>query len=530
VLLGGDPNAAKISFTKASGQSDYSRDRAGTVAGNVLAMSTPDPLINVVVGAGTLILAPFAAARAAVTARHRLDEEQLADSEVSLASAMQAMAEQPRFHQWLLEAANNRRPSQLLSVDQLQQHPRRRVDAILLARIEELRLERATDSDASFRLYIKASTRLVRADGTVLYEQPTEYRSDPGLFVDWARQPSIQNVTDTAYRALSKHLVDQLLGVSDTPLQIGAGYRHSPGFDRYEGLKAVSSRLPLRAPPQPSALQWVNQVDTRTLGIYSTASVANVRLQLPRTRQEAHAEALEETEWMMDGLPHHPNMFVAVTASAVAIPISLWKQGAAITLGLAPRTVRVAQAKLDAVANLTQPHQELAFEMAQCLKPATSQRVMLVKHSLPQGAEKDPDLMRCLSHGTMTWLPEGQTIDRYLTSQGADHALEIRVLSANLEGEAGINPKLTLCVEAQATLLRPGDGQSFCSCPVRYRSEARTFTEWAAHDAAPFRQELQKCYRQVSAALADQLIQRGLIPEQARPPATFVNTGRPAQP
>ena len=527
VVLTGDSALAKCSFDKADGQRDLSRDRAGLVAGNVLALSTPDALVNLAVGAGTLIVAPFLAANAAITARHRLNDEQLADSEKTLASAMLAMAKQSHFRQRLLQAANDRRPGQLLSIDQAKKQRRQPMDAALDAQVEELRLERATSSDASYTLRIKARIRLVRSDGTVLYDHPAEYRSEPGLFIDWARQPSVQNVADTGYRILAQHLVDQVLAASDTPLLIGAGYRSAPGFDRYSYASQVSSRttppsrVPASAPPSAEFIQRVDFALNGTLGIYSTASVANVHLQRPQTRQEAHEEALQDVEWMMDGLNRHPNTFVALPAQAVAVPISLWKQGVAAVRGLAPRTVRNADATLNEAAAQTQPHQEIAVELAQCLKPATSQRVMLVKQPFPRGAEQDPDLLRCLSHGTLTWLPEGQTVDGYLISQGAETALEIRVLSANLEGPAGINPKLALSVEAQAVLQRPGVGQWFCSCPVRYRGQGRTFTEWAARDAEAFRRELRTCYQQLSAALADQLVQRGLVPEKS--PATLVN-------
>ncbi|HXJ57997.1 MAG TPA: hypothetical protein VNU68_15180 [Verrucomicrobiae bacterium] len=536
VLLAGDTNAAPYSFDQSGGLQESAGERAGTVAGNVLAKSTSEPLVDVVVGAGTLIVAPFAAAHAAIKARHRLKGEPLADSESVLAAAMQEMAQPPHFQQKLLAAANAKRPGQLLSIEQLQQQPRRHVDAVLQAHVEELRLQRAQDNDASYTLLIKVRTRLLRADGTVLYDQPATYRSEQGLFVDWARHPSIQSVADTGYRMLAAHLVEHVLAASDTPLLIGAGYRTVPGFDRYANISRVSARTPFlpqpgtRSPTQ-SQLQFIQHLNfaaAGTLGIYSTASVANVHLQKPQTRQEAHEEALQDVEWMMDGLHKHPNVFVAVPASAVAVPMSLWKQSVAIVRGLAPRTVQNAEAKLSEAANQAQPHQEVAFALAQCLQPITPQRVMMVKQPLPQGAENDPDLLRCLARGTFVWLPEGQTADRYLLSQGADNALEIHVLSANLEGPAGINPKLSLCVEAQATLSRPGDGLSFCSCPVRYRSVARTFTEWAAHDAEPFRTELRKCYRQLSAALADQLIQRGLAPEDTRPPATFAS-GFPVQ-
>ena len=261
--------------------------------------------------------------------------------------------------------------------------------------------------------------------------------------------------------------------------------------------------------------------DTGTLGIYSTSNVAHVEIQRPLTRDEATSDALSDVDYMFDGLNQHPNMLVALPASAVATPISLWKQGAALVCGLSPRTIQEADAKLSKVANETKPHEAVAFQVAQQLAPQTSQPVMLVRQPLPPGAEEDAALMHFVSHGTLASLTGGQTAGGYLLSQGADTALEIHVENAMLTGNEGINPKLALCVEARATLLRSRDGQQLYSCPVQYRSQGRRFAEWAAHDAKPFREELQECYRDLAAAMVDQLVARGLVPHDRAPQPTF---------
>jgi hypothetical protein len=138
--------------------------------------------------------------------------------------------------------------------------------------------------------------------------------------------------------------------------------------------------------------------------------------------------------------------------------------------------------------------------------------VMLVRQPTLPGAEEDVALQHYLARGTLTSLTGGQTAGGYLLSQGADSALEIHVQDAMLAADSGINPKLALCVEARATLVRSRDSQPHYSCPVRYRSPGRKFTEWAAHDAKLFRAELQKCYRDLGAAMTEQLIARGAVP------------------
>ncbi len=78
-----------------------------------------------------------------------------------------------------------------------------------------------------------------------------------------------------------------------------------------------------------------------------------------------------------------------------------------------------------------------------------------------------------------------------------------------------------MCVEARATLRRSRDGQQLYSCPVQYLSPERKFTEWAAHDAKLFREKLRKCYRELSAAMVDQLVARGTVPPDRKAQPTL---------
>ena len=57
---------------------------------------------------------------------------------------------------------------------------------------------------------------------------------------------------------------------------------------------------------------------------------------------------------------------------------------------------------------------------------------------------------------------------------------------------------------------------------MQYLSQGRKFTEWAAHDARLFREELQKCYRELSATIVSQLVNRGVIPADRQLQPTFV--------
>jgi hypothetical protein len=101
--------------------------------------------------------------------------------------------------------------------------------------------------------------------------------------------------------------------------------------------------------------------------------------------------------------------------------------------------------------------------------------------------------------------------DRPAIPGAGDKVLKIEVLSAALQGNGSINPSLALHLEARATLLRGDDGREIYSCPVHYCGRAHKFTTWAAHDAKLFREELQRCYGELSSTVIDQLIARRLI-------------------
>ena len=515
VALAPDLTPAKVSFDKADGQIGDAADWAGTAAGNMLGTTTSEPLLDLPVGVGTFVLAPAMAVKGAVNARKHVSPDKLAECESKLAAAMREMAPQERFHNLLLKVASEQCHGRLAPLEGA-----RNRDTLLQARIEELRLERAGAGDTSFRLRIKMRTRLVRAaDGAVLGERCAEYQSGTCLFLDWTLQNAFQNVAETGYRELAEDCVNRLLAVTDKPVVAGAGNRRvsaqvRPGAAQFTGSHASSGR---------GATQFVSYpvADTGTLGVYSRADLTHVAIQRPLSRDEASAEAREETTWMLDGLNEHPNMLVALPACAVGTPISLWKQGVALVRGSSPRTIQKADAKLSEAAMQAKPHHELAFQVAQQLAPRTSQPVVLVRGPLLHGAEEDAALVQCVSRGSAVEFAGGQNAAGNLFSRRAETALEIQVQKAVLAGDGEFNSKLALCVEARAAVVRTRDGQQLYSCPVQYRGERRKFTEWAAQDAKLFRAELQKCYHDLGAAMVEQLVSRGAFPAEQQPAPVF---------
>lgn len=68
---------------------------------------------------------------------------------------------------------------------------------------------------------------------------------------------------------------------------------------------------------------------------------------------------------------------------------------------------------------------------------------------------------------------------------------------------------------------RPRDGQLLCSRPMRYRGEGGTFPGWTANDAKLSLGEQQRCSRELSTAIVEQLEARGLVPHDRAPQPTF---------
>jgi hypothetical protein len=522
VALVPDLRPATFGFDKAKGQIGAPGEWAGTAAGNMLGLSTSEPIANVPLSPIAVLLTPFSAIKAVVQATERLNPDKLSECETNLVNAMREMAAQQRFHEWLLKAAGEGCRGRLIALDPLLSGDPRLVsaDSMLDARVEELRLERTGSGDTSYRLRIRIRMRLVRtADGVVLADQPFEYCSGKSLFLDWTLHDAFRRVADTGYRLLAEKSVSQLLTTTDKPTLLGADQPRTPAPDRNAAVR-VASRQPSLNQPFVRPVNY-RMVSSSAFGVFSTGDVTHVTIPRPLSRDEAGSEAQEEMNEDFKGLIDHPNMLVAGPSIAVAIPIGLWKQFKALVRGLSPRKLQEADAKLSAAANETRPHQELAVQVAQQLEPHTSQPVMVVQQPPLPGAEEDADLRQYMQRGTFASLTGGQTASGHLLSQGVETALEIHVEDARLAGNGGINPKLALCVEARATLLRSRDGQQLYSCPLQYRSKARHFTTWAAHDAKLFREELQKCYHDLSASVVERLVRSGLLPAEGKPAPVF---------
>jgi len=92
---------------------------------------------------------------------------------------------------------------------------------------------------------------------------------------------------------------------------------------------------------------------------------------------------------------------------------------------------------------------------------------------------------------------------RALTSEEIDTVLEVAVHQLGLAGAWGPDPPLAVVLTVRTRLVRVVDGTDLYTNTLNYQSAPRKFTEWAANNAQPFRNELDQAY----AILAEKIVE-----------------------
>ena len=508
---------AKFSFQKAQGRVESAGEGAQEAAARIL--NTPNlwhPQLEAAVGVIGFVAAPFAAAYGALTAPHqRLPADKLSEAERDLENAMKAMAEQENLRQSLFSAASQQTRRRLLLAEQ-NSAERERAGLVLETCVEELRLVHTGHGDKTYALHITARARMVRGDdGTLISERPYQYQSGKAMFIDWTREGGLTSVAQTGYRQMAEQMAkDMLAPMEEQPVLLGAGFGNSSprkvenGKLAVRGLQRIAGGSSLAQPSLDgrAGVQFASyQLNgAGSVELYSKQPDHNFFIQTPLTRQDAVTEAEADTEWCLDGLENHRNFVVQVGACLAAVPVGLWKQAKGAVEGVSGRQLEAGNASLKQVSPGAEPHRLLANEVARRLVPETSASVVLVSEPLSlRGPSREPGEAQLL---------KVSAIGKPDRSHAGGTVLEIEVLDARLAGKPGVNSRLSLSLEAQATLRRKSDGQELYSCPVQYRSAARTFKAWAAQDAHLFREEWELANREMGGAIADHLVARGLVP------------------
>jgi hypothetical protein len=98
------------------------------------------------------------------------------------------------------------------------------------------------------------------------------------------------------------------------------------------------------------------------------------------------------------------------------------------------------------------------------------------------------------------------------SAEGAsDTFLEVRVAALRFVG-GGINPPLALVMNVETRLVSAEDRGTLYEATLEYRSRTRKFTEWAADNAQPFREELERAVHSLAERIVEEVFLLYLIP------------------
>jgi hypothetical protein len=507
-----DTTPAATGFASGVGLLETRGERTARLAGDTINASSGEPGADALLSVGTFAATPFIALWSTVARSGKMNYGQMISAQLDVTAALDRISRQDQFQAEVIRAAREAGGRELVTVGQARGDPSR-VNTLLKTRIDQVSLEQAGTGNDLFFLRIKTSNRLIRAsDGKTLHERPMEFCSGTALYIDWTRASAIDSVMQTGMRQLAQNLASEVLSVYDTPILAGAA---KPAVRSRSAPPLAPVKLAGLARHSKPGLIQVADTGSAAFGLFATSQVARVSVQNVDEIDPETPVSVQQTEWMLDGMDRHPNAVVSLLAIAVATPISTSKQVVEIFMRLSPEKLRSSKESLDRAARAPRLEEQVALEVAENLAPQTDQPLALVNGPLPPpGVSTD---LESTPHS-----PRVQFVSRRgPASRLSDTALQIRITSAALTGDGEFNPRLSLCVQGEADLVRLSDGVKLCSFPMEYRSGLRRYTQWAANDAALFRQELKRGHRELGKALADHLVARGIVPP-GRPQTPFL--------
>jgi len=258
--------------------------------------------------------------------------------------------------------------------------------------------------------------------------------------------------------------------------------------------------------PQPPRLSEEVRANLGTIGVVSG-----------RFSQEAHLEAPTSGKWSGAGKGAAAGFFGSIQGAAQG-----GGYGGAVVLLLSP-VFAMGGAIYGAIAAESAEKVEAAeatFKRALAdlkIQETFRNRVLQVARDQTRHV-----LVLLLEHGPTA--PGGAVEYPFVTSQGVDTVLEIGVEKLGLPG-GGINPPLSLIMNAHARLVRATDGMELYARTWIYRSGTRKFVEWAADNAQPLHEELERAYQSLAEQVVDELFLLYLIP-----PISPVGEGQGATP
>jgi hypothetical protein len=525
---------AEFSFESGSRKAGSAVDGAEAGASTMVSagMSSGDPFGRTL----GFALAPVGALVGSIReGTKKMPAEGLTESAADLAKAMAGIAVQNRLRDAVLKVTREKTrlrfvvPSDSDNEVDDRLSARDGIDTVLELGLESLRLQRTSSKETSYALFMNVRARLVRAaDGTVLYDSPLQYRSGTALFIDWTLNHSepLGNVAATGYSKLAEKIVDQLFVQPAVELRPSAlaNNKKSGGQTRITPVSSASQSAKKSAGLSPVASVTLPPevlLHLGRVGIVSTSTVPKLALQRPLVKEQATRLGRETAARMwadddrrLEQLQRTPGIDALLMATVT--PVSLVRQTVGQVKGVPVAKYKAADDALSKLATEVNIQEALRGEVLRQAQEMTTHPIVLVKKPFPPGAEHEFSRMSGVMSGTLAWLPEGQAPGYYLRSQGIDTVLEIRLLHPALTGDGEINPPMAFNLEAQASLLEAQDGRELYLFSMKYESPKRKFTDWAANDAQPLREELQRCYRSVAARIIDELSVRAWPPESPK--------------
>ena len=229
------------------------------------------------------------------------------------------------------------------------------------------------------------------------------------------------------------------------------------------------------APPYPQPPSEEVRAALGTIGVVSAAVTSETQLKGP-TRGKLHGAGKGAAYGALQG------MVAGLEAYIIGAPV-FGAIGGTIGLGLGAIIARSGSEVKETEAALTKALGELKVQetirdrVLEEAREKTQHTFVLVEDQVPYSS---------------------------LADKGIDTVLEVGVLELKFEGK-GINPPLTLVMSVRARLIRVSDETELYVYTLDPPStNARKFTEWAADDARPLRDELED----INQYLAKQIVEK----------------------
>jgi len=240
------------------------------------------------------------------------------------------------------------------------------------------------------------------------------------------------------------------------------------------------------------------------VAVIALSTSREISLEIPTSRSEAAGEAATQAGlgWLEHPDPHGAPVYV------------LWVPFGLVLGGAYGAVAGESKEKIaDAVNALTNATAGVAFEerlrdhiLAAAGRAAIHPLMTVASPPPEEMASKPyvPDPLRMPDFGLIHAEPRYDS----LTNQGIVTVLEIETYSPALQGGAGFNPRLAFSVDVSVRLVAVCGGRELYSDYLQYRGPKRRFVDWAAHQAQPFREELERCLQNLSEEIVRQAFVR----------------------